>query len=101
MSGFGHRNENREDWLNIDTIRIPYQIIYCVNSIYYKNPTEFFRNRDNPSYFGAHLQNGCIAGTSNSDKVWVSYGGYTISESNLGGGILHLRYKNDIPMSNK
>ena len=42
---FGNHTENRENWLNIDTIRIPCQIIYLVNSIYYKNPTEFFRNR--------------------------------------------------------
>jgi len=43
---FWHCNENREDWLNIDTIRILYKIIYLLNSIYYKNPTEFFSNRD-------------------------------------------------------
>jgi len=43
--GFGHRNENIEDWLNIDTIRIPCKIIYLLNTIYYKNPTEFYRNR--------------------------------------------------------
>ena len=43
---FEHRNENREDWLNIDTIRIPCRIIYIVNSKYYKNPTEFFSNSE-------------------------------------------------------
>jgi hypothetical protein len=45
ISVFGHRGENREDWLNIDTIGIPWLKIYQLNSIYYKNPTEFFSNR--------------------------------------------------------
>ena len=38
------------------------------------------------------------AETHTPAKVWVSYGEYTISESNLYGGILHLRYENDIPI---
>ena len=34
-------------------------------------------------------------------EVWVSYSEYTTSESHLDGGILHLRYENDIPMINR
>jgi len=34
----------------------------------------------------------------NSAKVWVAYSEYTISESHLESGILHLRYENDIPI---
>ena len=44
---------------------------------------------------------GFIAAIYNSAEVWVSYGEYTISESHLDGGILHLRYENDIPMINR
>jgi len=42
-----------------------------------------------------------IADIHNSAKVWVPYTKYIISESNVGGVILHLRYENDIPMINK
>ena len=34
MVDFEYHTENRENWLNIDTIRIPCQIIYLLNSIY-------------------------------------------------------------------
>ena len=39
-----------------------------------------------------------IAEVHNSAKVWITYTEYTISESNAGGEILHLRYKNNITM---
>ena len=45
---FGNRSENKDDWLNIDTIRIPCQIIYLLNTIYYKIPTEFYSNSSYP-----------------------------------------------------
>ena len=45
---FEHHTENRGNWINIDTIRIPCPIIYPFNSVYYKNPTEFYRNRTVP-----------------------------------------------------
>ena len=41
---------------------------------------------------------GFIAEIQNPAKVWVTYGEYTISESHLESGILHLRYENDIPI---
>jgi hypothetical protein len=41
---------------------------------------------------------GLIAEVHNSAKVWITYTEYTISESNAGGEILHLRYKNNITM---
>ncbi|MCP4264950.1 MAG: hypothetical protein GY777_05130, partial [Candidatus Brocadiaceae bacterium] len=57
---FEHRNENREDWLNIDTIRISFQIIYIVISIYYKNATEFFSNRKQRCGAGGSVKGGTI-----------------------------------------
>ena len=36
-----------------------------------------------------------IAEVHNSAKEWITYTEYTISESNAGGEILHLRYKSD------
>ena len=42
---------------------------------------------DNISFWGAYLQNGCIAGIYNSAKGWVSYTESTISACSVGKGL--------------